>query len=60
MKLRSKDGGVVEASQTADRYLSQGWVEFYDDGCPTCGAVDDEPCVTSSGNPTGPHAARTE
>lgn len=57
MRLRNGSGLVVEAAETADRYLSQGWVAASE--CPTCGADDDDPCLTVSGNPTGPHVARS-
>lgn len=60
MRLRNRRGLVVEAIDTADRYLSQGWDELVPDACPTCGSAGDDPCITVSGNPTGPHAARTD
>lgn len=50
---------VEVAEENAGPYLQQGWVGPDPDACPTCGASGDDPCHTSSGAETSPHAGRS-
>lgn len=61
MKMRHpKRGRMLNVPEDrSDMYRTQGWVEVDEsDACPTCGASGDDPCVTSGGNETAPHANR--